>query len=346
MSEVTLKVPMPEVLENRPLNRIHIEKTPHLEDNTMELNGMGDFMFPFRGRLFRRLELGNPGAILSLSASVDDNTIATCSTDTKVLLWDVPSGKQLSCLQGHTAEVTSCCFGDDLLATGSRDGAVILWKYKTGKRASRISFHQGSVQAVVISPDGRYLASAGEDGQAIVFKIRSGEGEFISGPENHQLKGHTDAINDVCFSPDSCSLLTCSSDRTVQLWDSATGKNLLKLETKQGKLISAKFSKNGNKAVILSSNSLSLWDLSSAQMDWQINDEDSRGYQAVGAHPSQDLITLVSMDATVTYQSLLDADRKIIKSTDHKGPILSCNFSPSGRLGMTGGIDGKILVWM
>ena len=34
------------------------------------------------------------------------------------------------------------------------------------------------------------------------------------------------------------------------------------------------------------------------------------------------------------------------RPTDHKGPILSCNFSPSGRLGMTGGIDGKTLIWM
>ena len=41
-----------------------------------------------------------------------------------------------------------------------------------------------------------------------------------------------------------------------------------------------------------------------------------------------------------TFQYLL------YRSTDHKGPILSCNFSPSGRLGMTGGIDGKTLVWM
>ena len=101
------------------------------------MNG-GDYMFPFRGRFFRRLELGIPGAILFTASSRDDNTVATCSTDSKVLLWDLSSGKRISCLQGHTAEVTSCCFGDELLATGARDGIVILWKYKSGKRVSRI----------------------------------------------------------------------------------------------------------------------------------------------------------------------------------------------------------------
>merc|ERR1719378_1882909 len=101
------------------------ESLQRTDDPNMEMNGVGDFMFPFRGRLYRRLELGNPSAILSTSASADDNVVATCSTDTKVMLWDLSTGKRSNSLQGHTAEVTTCCFGDDLLATGSR----MAWLY-------------------------------------------------------------------------------------------------------------------------------------------------------------------------------------------------------------------------
>lgn len=311
----------------------------------MEMNG-GDYMFPFRGRFFRRLELGIPGAILSTASSRDDSTIATCSTDSKVLLWDLSSGKRINCLQGHTAEVTSCSFGDDLLATGARDGIVILWKHRTGKRVSRISFHQGSVQATVISPNGQLLASAGDDGQAIIYQIQNGEGEFISGPENRQMRGHEDAVNDISFSADNTGLLTCSSDGTFQFWDVETSKARLKIQTKYGKLVNAKFTPNGKRVVTLSTNFVSVWDLTTGQLEWELKDEDNRNIQALAVHPFQDLITMVGMDSSLIHQSLHEKERRIVKPTDHKGPILSCNFSPSGRLGMTGGIDGKTLIWM
>jgi WD40 repeat protein len=38
------------------------------------------------------------------------------------------------------------------------------------------------------------------------------------------LKGHTDAINGLAFSPDGKSLATASSDRTVKVWDVATAQ--------------------------------------------------------------------------------------------------------------------------
>ena len=145
---------------------------------------------------------------------------------------------------------------------------------------SVVAFHQGAIQAVVISPNGQYLASTGEDGQAIIYRIRSGDGEFISGPEHCQITGHSDAINDLSFSPDSCHIVTCSSDGTIQLWDSENGKNLLKIQTKHGKLMNAKFAPNGKRVVVLATRSVSVWDLTSSSMDWE-SDSDGRNYQVL-----------------------------------------------------------------
>lgn len=135
------------------------------------------------------------------------------------------------------------------------------------------------MQATVISPSGQLLASAGDDGQAVLYKIQDGEGEFISGPESKQIKGHEDAVNDICFSSDSCNLLTCSSDGSLQLWDAETGKNRLKIQTKYGKLMNAKFTSNGKRAVALSSNFISVWDLTSGKLEWELQDEENRNLQ-------------------------------------------------------------------
>ena len=142
-----------------------------------------------------------------------------------------------------------------------------------------LAFHQGSVQATVISPNGQLLASAGDDGQAIIYQIQNGEGEFISGPENRQMRGHEDAVNDISFSADNTSLLTCSSDGTFQFWDVETSKARLKIQTKYGKLVNAKFTPNGKRVVTLSTNFVSVWDLTSGKLEWELKDEENRNIQ-------------------------------------------------------------------
>ena len=45
-------------------------------------------------------------------------------------------------------------------------------------------------------------------------------GDLILGP----LRGHKYAINSAAYSPDGKHIITGSSDRTLKLWDSATGE--------------------------------------------------------------------------------------------------------------------------
>ena len=57
--------------------------------------------------------------------------------------------------------------------------------------------------------------------------IRGGDGEFIHGPDNKELIGHTDSVNDIDFSADSAALVSGSSDGTIMIWDIATGKSIV-----------------------------------------------------------------------------------------------------------------------
>lgn len=92
---------------------------------------------PFEGQVVQTLS-GHSRAVLHCEFSQDGELLATCSADTSVLLWNVSTGEPLRSLQGHTADVTGCCFYQNILATCSKDKTVMLWLYESGRRASRL----------------------------------------------------------------------------------------------------------------------------------------------------------------------------------------------------------------
>jgi WD40 repeat protein len=74
-----------------------------------------------------------------------------------------------------------------------------------------------TVQAVAFAPDGRTLASAGNDKFIYLW-------EQATGKELARLSGHTKAVLCLAFSPDGRLLVSGSADRTVKVWDVPTGK--------------------------------------------------------------------------------------------------------------------------
>jgi WD40 repeat protein/energy-coupling factor transporter ATP-binding protein EcfA2 len=118
---------------------------------------------------------------------------------------------------------------------------------------NRLSWPTDSVETASFSPDGRIIATAGNDG---TIKVWSLSGELL-----HTLKGHKGFIKSISFSPNGKIIASASSDQTVKVW-SIDGKLLCTLKGHSREVIQVSFSPDG-KTIASSSydETIKLWNL-------------------------------------------------------------------------------------
>jgi hypothetical protein len=166
----------------------------------------------------RRWEKEVAGDALGLAFAPDGKTLVSLreGAPVQLIFWDAATGKEL-----HRAEL-----GGPLEIAGARKpvfsadgklllvpitGAVELWDTTLRSAVFRVP----GTGTCAVSPDGRFLAVGGGDGEDHVIRLW----ETATGKAFADLRGHQGEVTDLVFSPDGQLLASGSRDSTILVWD-------------------------------------------------------------------------------------------------------------------------------
>lgn len=288
-----------------------------------------------------RFTINHEERVANVLFSPDSQRVATGSWDASATLWELENGEHLVTFshQKHDESVTFAsgnvrnfneggiqhiAFSPDgrYFATSGRrrDKRTSLWEIETGKQLWTVS-HDASVEALVFSPTGEYVATGIQNGQAQLWEITTGTPRL---PVIHVTVIHEKSVEALTFSADGSHFATGGADGIVNVWQVNSGEKVTRLE-ELGSVTALQYLPD-NALLIGTDAAVEVWTANQEQLTTLPHPQDDWGWHHVRFSPDGHLLAGMAQDSTITLWDVVSGE-PIKTHKEEMGYALELAFS-------------------
>jgi WD40 repeat protein len=230
------------------------------------------------------------GCRTALAFSPKSNSLVTAGA---LAVYDAATGRLAARMSGDTVPTTCVAFSPDgnTVVSGDTGGCLHFWDADTGKERLKPVGQRSKVRSVAFSPDGGILASVSDGDQTVRLWGTAGGAQLRTIPIGCTTEERWERGDDgrtVHFLPDGKTVVSCSCDHVVHLWEVATGRSREFMVSDKW-LIDMALSPDGKTLACMASDTsdiqVTLWEVATGKSvgALRLPADDSTSYRVTGA---------------------------------------------------------------
>ncbi|MGY5036113.1 nSTAND1 domain-containing NTPase [Streptomyces sp. 900116325] len=221
----------------------------------------------------------------------------------------------------------------------TREAAISLYAAAGVPLKQRIAAHSATVHSVVFSPDGKTVATAGDD-DVMRGKVTVRLWDTTTGRKQATLPSVHNAVWSMAFSRNGQRLVTAGTP-SAQVWDVATVRAEGKPSISDGRLEAVGFVHGRAMAV---SDTGRVWDVAAGRVTTTLA-APSSGEMLVAFSPDGRTVATGQHNRKIFLSNPVTGQVRTTLTTDSTDSLQSVAFSPDGRTVATGSNSGAVRLW-